>query len=151
MDHARFLAGHVYKDTVQAYQGKRPQVQHSFFPKNLPLAETEATASSEVPNCEDWIGLADIFFPHDVLKAVCLSALDEARIFYAQCLVMQSRRASASESEWKAPDSIGSFSRAADRLAAELRNLTNKHEEMPIEYKFFPIKDADEVLQQLHN
>ena len=82
---------------------------------------------------------------------MCLSALDEARIFYAQCLVMQSTRASASESEWKAPDSIGSFSRAADRLATELRNLIKKHEDMPIEYEFFPVKDADEVLQQLHN
>ena len=115
------------------------------------MSEMETIANSTAPDIEDWIGLANFVYRHDVQQAVCLQALDKARVLYAGCLVMQSTRPAANECEWKAPDSIGSFSAAADRLATELRNLTKAHKDMPITYELFPPQDADEVLQQLHD
>lgn len=150
VEHARYLGDQVYTATVDAFKAKRPQVNDSFFPKHLPMAETEALASSVAADVEDWIGLANIFHRHDVQQAVCLQALDQARISYAKCMVMQATRLAPEEGAWKAPDSIGSFSACADRLATELRNLTKHHEDHPVKYDLFPPEDADGVLAQLH-
>lgn len=136
VEHARYLGDQVYTATVDAFKAKRPQVNDSFFPKHLPMAETEALASSVAADVEDWIGLANIFHRHDVQQAVCLQALDQAWISYAKCLVMQATRLAPEEGAWKAPDSIGSFSACADRLATELRNLTKHHEDHPAQYDF---------------
>ena len=61
VEHARYLGDQVYTATVDAFKAKRPQVNDSFFPKHLPMAETEALASSVAADVEDWIGLANMF------------------------------------------------------------------------------------------
>ena len=78
-----------------------------------------------------------------------LRLLDEARIAYAKCLVMQSTREISHGGEWTCHGGIGVFSDATSRYAAEVRELIKQHEGMPIEYTRFSVERADPVFEEL--
>ena len=91
-NHSLQLADKVYTSALRVFSDSRPKISELFFPKDMAMAELEAIAKHDPPASEQLIDLVAVVQKEQVQQVVSLRLLDEARIAYAKCLVMQSTR-----------------------------------------------------------